>query len=102
MIQNCTLVTGTQVLASGAFIFATWSAWKLFIKSWFSPLRRVPAPGSKSFIWGNIVEVDKAGDIGKVWEGWFAEFGHVFVAKGFFNVRSTYAPQKQTHTTVIS
>jgi len=102
MIQRVTLVTGTQVLVSGAFIFATWSAWKLFIKSWFSPLRRVPGPGSKSFIWGNILEVNRAGDISKVWEGWFAEFGHVFVAKGFFNVRSTLAPQGAHSKTVTS
>lgn len=95
MIQSCTLVTGTQVLASGALIFATWGAWKLFIKTWFSPLRRVPGPGSTSFIWGNIVDVDRAGDISKVWEGWFAEFGHVFVTKGFFNVRATRAPQSR-------
>jgi len=92
MLQSFTLVTGTQVLVSGVFVFATWGAWKLFVKSWFSPLRRIPGPKSKSFIWGNILDVRKAEDIGMVWEGWFAEFGHVFVSKGFFNVRSTQAP----------
>jgi TRAP-type C4-dicarboxylate transport system permease small subunit len=89
MIQVFILITRTRVLAFAAFIFVAWGAWKLFIKSWFSPLRRVPGPKSRSFIWGNIMEPNKAEDIGKVWEGWFAEFGHVFVAKGFFNVRST-------------
>ena len=89
MIQGSAPVTGTQVLVSGVFIFATWGAYKLFVKSWFSPLRRIPGPKSKSFIWGNILDVRKAEDIGGVWEGWFAEFGPVFVSKGFFNVRST-------------
>jgi len=96
------IVTRSQVLVSGAFIFATWSAWKLFIKSWFSPLRRIPGPRSKSFIWGNIVDVDRAEDISKVWQGWFAEFGHVFVSKGFFNVCSTRTPPEKTYTIVTS
>lgn len=97
MSQGFTLVTGTQVLVSGILLLATWGAWKLFVKSWFSPLRRIPGPKSKSFIWGNIFDVREAGDIGTVWEGWVAEFGHVFLSKGFFNVRSTQTPPNDTH-----
>jgi hypothetical protein len=102
MTQVFTLVTGKQVVLSGVFIFVTWGAWKVFVKSWFSPLRRIPGPKSRSFVWGNIMEVRKAEDIGKVWEGWFAEFGHVFVAKGFFNVRSTQTPPKKNYPILTS
>lgn len=91
---------GTHVLVSAVLVSisatATWGAWKLFVRAWFSPLRRIPGPKSTSFIWGNIVEVRKAEDIGKVWEGWFAEFGHVFASKGFFNVRSFHSTRLDT------
>lgn len=95
MIQVSSLVAGTQVFVSGVFICATWGVWKLFIRPWFSPLRRIPGPESKSFFWGNVLEPHKAENIAKVWEAWFADFGHVFVAKGFFNVRTTQPPPKK-------
>ena len=52
---------------------------------YFSPIRDLPGPKSKSFVWGNLGEIRKA-ENSKLHEEWVEKYGKVIKYKGFFNV----------------
>lgn len=74
-------------LAAGTTV-ALYGAYKLGVQllaPYFSPLRDLPGPKSKSFIWGNLGEIRKA-ENSKLHEEWIEKYGKVIKYKGFFNV----------------
>lgn len=53
---------------------------------YFSPLRDLKGPKSKSFFYGNLKEIFTA-EAMELHERWREEYGPVYKYKGFFNVR---------------
>ncbi|THH06392.1 hypothetical protein EW146_g9624 [Bondarzewia mesenterica] len=56
------------------------------LRPYFSPVRHVRGPESKSLLYGNLLDLFEYDD-GDMHEQWRAEYGDVYKYKGFFNVR---------------
>lgn len=74
------LAAGTTIVLYGVYKLGV-----QLLAPYFSPLRDLPGPKSKSFIWGNLGEIRKA-ENSKLHEEWIEKYGKVIKYKGFFNV----------------
>ncbi|KAF8513726.1 cytochrome P450 [Hysterangium stoloniferum] len=76
------------VLWTVAVLVAIWGAWKafyrLFLMSYLSPLRVLPRPKSRSFLWGNLREAFDGNSSEKLTE-WAEEHGPTFSFKSILN-----------------
>ncbi|CAA7260921.1 unnamed protein product [Cyclocybe aegerita] len=67
-------------------IFATYGAFKLLnfvYDELTSPLRDLPGPPSKSFLYGNFKEI-REGEIGRKQEEWAQKYGNTIMLRGIF------------------
>ena len=77
-----------KALLSGGLTLTAFGLWKLvsfIVRIYTSPLRILPGPTNKSWIYGNLEEIRKA-DVSEMHEKWAEEYGKILVYKAFFCV----------------
>ena len=75
------------VLTSGVTltVYGLWKFLSVLLRIYTSPLRDLPGPKNKSWIYGNLEEIRKA-DTSAMHERWTEEYGNVIVYKTIFCV----------------
>lgn len=74
------------VLAGSSLVlYGAYQIGRRLLKPYFSPLKDLPGPPSKSFFFGNLEEIRKA-ENSILHEEWIAQYGKVMKYKAFFNV----------------
>ena len=77
-----------KALLSGGLTLTAFGLWKLvsfIVRIYTSPLRILPGPTNKSWIYGNLEEIRKA-DVSEMHVKWAEEYGKILVYKAFFCV----------------